>query len=72
MKTYVTFGSSHNHNINGVTVDYDCVAVLEADTAKAGRELAFEFFGPKFCFAYPESQWTEDQMKYYSRGYVEL
>jgi hypothetical protein len=52
MKTYVTFGHSHMHRINGNIFDKDCVAVVSGD-----RKKVFELFGDKFCFEYPEDHW---------------
>ena len=39
MKTYVTFGQAHVHNINGVIFDKDCVAVVEGGREKSLRYL---------------------------------
>lgn len=73
MKTYVTFGFGHAHAIGGKTYDKDCVAVIEAETAERGREIAFETFGPKFSFDYPEEFWDEEkQLPYFPRGYIEV
>jgi len=68
MKTYVTFGQNHIHEINGKTFDKDCIAVVNGD-----REKVFKIFGSKFCFEYPEEFWREKNiMNYFPRGYVEV
>ena len=72
MKTYITFGQSHAHAVNGKTFDKDCVAVIEAESAEAGRNVAFETFGDKFCFSYAEPDFKPDMMKYFPRGLIEL
>ena len=73
MKTYFTFGQSHAHSVNGKTLDKDCVAVINASSERAARELAFQLFdGGKFCFSYPEETFNFDNMKYYPRGLIEL
>lgn len=73
MKTYVTFGQSHVHSIDGRIFDKDCVGVINCKTPSEGRELAFSYFGPKFCFEYPEDYWDEPkQLKYFPRGYIEV
>ena len=72
MKTYVTFGFDHIHVIDGKTLDHDCVAVIESGSASEGRKKAFELFGRKFSFEYPETCWDEDKMSYFPRGYVYL
>lgn len=72
MKTYITFGFDHAHAVSGKTFDKDCVAVIEADNPEHGRVLAFEFFGPKFCFEYPERTWDDSCMHYYPRGYINV
>lgn len=70
MKTYVTFGQIHVHRINGKTFDKDCVAVIESENAKTGRELAFECFAGKFHRTYPEDKFDMDHMKYFPRGLI--
>jgi hypothetical protein len=67
MKTYVTFGHGHRHEINGEVFDKDCVAVVNGD-----RNTVFEIFGAKFCFEYPENRWDASKMHYYPRGYIEV
>ena len=70
MKTYVTFGLDHRHEINGKVFDKDCVAVIVGENATVNREKAFELFGPRFSFEYPEAFFNEDMMSYFPRGYV--
>ena len=72
MKTYVTFGQIHTHSVNGITFDKDCVAVIEADTASAGRDKAFSLFGRKFCTTYTDATYVESIMKHFPRGYIEV
>jgi len=72
MKTYVTFGQIHVHSINGRTFDKDCVAVIESESAAKGRELAFQYFGKKFCFEYPENHFKMDSMEYFPRGLIKV
>ncbi len=70
MKTYITFGQVHAHKVNGKTFDKDCVAVIEAESAEDGRNLAVEYFGPKFCFSFYEDQFDHDSMHYFPRGFI--
>jgi hypothetical protein len=72
MKTFVTFGQNHYHDIYGIVYDKDCVAVITSSSAAEGREIAFATFGRKFCFEYPEYAWDEANMSFYPRGYVEV
>ena len=67
MKTYVTFGQSHLHSIDGVIFDKDCVAIVHGD-----RERVVELFGTKWCFEYPEEHWDESKMFYFPRGYIDV
>tara|TARA_B100000482_G_C12383222_1_gene209928 strand:+ start:84 stop:317 length:234 start_codon:yes stop_codon:yes gene_type:complete len=71
-KTYVTFGGDHAHSVNGRTLDKDTVAVFEAKDRNEGREKAFKCFGPKFSFEYHDTEWSEDKMRFFPKGYVEL
>ena len=72
MKTYFTFGQRHTHRVNGITFDCDSVAVINADDESAARAKAFEYFGDKWCFSYPENQWNDEKMKYFPRGLIEV
>jgi len=70
-KTYVTFGQVHTHRVNGKTFDCDCVAVIECEDAKSGRERAFELFGPKFFTTYFDDQWN-GELDYFPRGLIDV
>ena len=72
MKTYVTFGQDHQHEIDGKIFDKDCVAVIESEDPVTGRELAFRTFGQKFCFEYPEESFSMESMKYFPRGFIKV
>ena len=72
MKTYVTFGQTHIHKIGGKIFDKDCVAVINSAGAEEGRDKAFELFGPKFCFEYPEEHFNHESMHYFPRGLIEV
>ena len=71
-KHYVTFGLGQVHKINGNILDEDTVAVYEANSNAEGREKAFEYFGKKFFTDYHDTDWNEDKLKYYSKGYVKI
>ncbi len=70
MKTYVTFGQTHRHEIDGVMFDNDCVAVIEHEKKEEGRAKAVELFGLRFFTTYLEDQFDFDNMKYFPRGFV--
>jgi hypothetical protein len=72
MLTYITFGQSHRHVINDTVFDRDCVAVIEAKNEAVARRIAFDAFGGKFCFSYPDSQWDETIMWHFPRGKIPL
>jgi hypothetical protein len=87
MKIYVTFGQQHRHTIpvptttldenqdqlfKAVTVDKDCVAVIECNDHNEGRDKAFKLFGPKFCFTYTEERIDDKFMSYFPRGLLEV
>lgn len=72
MKTYVTFGQDHLHQINGKILDKDTVAIINSSSPQEGRSMAFDLFGPKFAFEYPETHWDESSMRWYPKGYVEV
>ena len=70
MKTFVTFGQTHTHSVNGKTLDKDTVAIIESRSSEEGRRIAFQLFDRQFCFEYPEDYWDESSMKHFPKGYV--
>ena len=72
MKTYVTFGQTHIHRVNGKIFDKDCVAVIETKSAEAGRAKAFELFDRKFCFEYSEKDFQFTWMNFFPRGLINV
>ena len=72
-RTFVTFGQDHIHKINGIIIDYNCIAVIHHDKPEDGRDKAFEFFGPKFCFEYQEEHFDFDSLnRWFPRGLIEV
>ena len=69
-KTYVTFGATHTHVIEGNIFNGDCVAVIKCGNKTEGRDKVFELFGPKFSFEYHEDEFSQDYMSYYPRGQI--
>lgn len=75
---FVTFGQAHVHRVNGLTFDKDSVAVINCTSYEHGRELAFEYFGGKFCFTYTEEEVNNPgldklaglDMSYFPRGII--
>lgn len=72
MKTYITFGQTHIHRVNGKIFDKDCVAVIETKSAEAGRAKAFELFDRKFCFEYSEENFKKCSMEFFPRGLIDV
>ena len=71
-KVYVTFGQVHSHVINNTTFDKDCVAVIECQNYDDGRSKAFEYFGKQFFTTYSESEFTNDMLRYFPRGFIKV
>lgn len=65
MTTYITFGQTHVHTVNGQTFDKDCVAVVDLP-----EEEARELFMPKFCFSYTDKERID--ISYFPRGFIEV
>ena len=72
MNLYVTFGQIHHHEIHGLIFDKDCVALIKCASYQHGREIAFDAFGPKFCFTYTDENFTPEILRYFPRGIIEL
>jgi len=72
MKTYITFGQVHLHEVNGKVLSKDTVAVINCENANEGRNIAVKLFGKYFCFSYYEEQFDMDSMKFFPKGFVEV
>lgn len=72
MKLFISFGQVHCHSINGKTFDKNCIAEIECNDYKHGREKAFEYFGDKFAFDYLEKELNEKVMSYFPRGIIKV
>lgn len=73
MKTYITFGQIHRHEVKGKVFDKDTVGVIEAEDEGKAREIAFQHFGPEFMTTYSEKHWNEEtQLHWFPKGYVNL
>lgn len=70
MILYITFGTDHNHYIDGKTFDSESVAEIECTNYADGREKAFNAFGPKFAFSYDNL--NDLNLHYYSKGLIAL
>ncbi len=68
MKYYVTFGQAHNHIIDGVVFNGDCVAVINAGSYNRAVDKAQEFFGLKYCLVYGRLE--DVNIEYYPRGLI--
>ena len=67
---YITFGQTHTHSHNGITLDKNCVGAIHCKSESEGRKLAFEWFGDKFGTTYTKID--NDFMNYFPRGIIEL
>ena len=63
--TFITFGQSHTHRANGVTIDCDIVAKVRS------REHAVELFGTTWAFEYTWDS-IKDNMHFFPRGIIDL
>lgn len=65
MTTYITFGQTHVHSLNGKTFDKDCVAVVELP-----EEEARALFMPKFHRSFTDR--NDVDLNYFPRGLVKV
>lgn len=70
--TYITFGQTHTHSVNGVTLDKDCVLAIPSETEGEGRARAFELLGSHWCFSYFDKDMTPHALSFFPRGIVRL
>jgi len=71
MKIYISFGQDHEHVIDDIVFDKDCLACIEATSHRAARDIAFSVFGPVFATSYLEEDLPKI-IKYFPRGIIEL
>lgn len=71
MKLYITFGQSHTHSVNGITLDKNIVACINGKDYEDCRNKAFEFFDGVFATSYTWEE-IEKSMHYFPRGIVEI
>lgn len=64
MSVLVSFGQTHTHSINGITIDKDCIVKVES------RKRALELFGEWFCFTYTAD--CPPRMEFFPRGVIDL
>ncbi|MBL4621933.1 MAG: hypothetical protein JKY89_06000 [Immundisolibacteraceae bacterium] len=53
---YVTFGSAHQHMINGKPVGHKDTLVIQAPSYTVARNAAFEWVGDQFCMLYTDDE----------------
>jgi len=72
MKTFVTFGVGHMHWVGDKFFDVDFIAIIHHEEEGEGRDLAFKYFGTKFCTTYTEEEWFKGKMNSFPRGFVDV
>lgn len=70
--TYITFGQTHTHSVEGLTLDRDCVLAIPSESEGEGRARAFELLGPRWCFSYWDRDFDLDTLRYFPRGIMRL
>ena len=68
----ISFGQIHRHEINGIVLDKDCIAIIEADTIEEADQLAFLLFDGKFHEHVDIKKWDDSIMYHYPRGYIKV
>ncbi len=77
-KVYISFGQRHSHVVPKkrgglVTLDRNCIAVLECENYAAGRGEAFKLFKGIFHNCWSQEEWDKgDYLKYFPRGLIEI
>ena len=72
MKTYISFGKIHKHNVGGVIFDRNCIGVLESNDDEDAIKIILNIFGNKLSTIYHEKDWDDKNMKFYERGYISI
>jgi len=66
-KHYFSFGQAHVHRIDGVTLDADCLLMVEDDDAENARQRVWDTIGAKWAMQYSEDRVN---FKWFPRGEV--
>ena len=69
MKYYVSFGQSHVHRIDGVTLDADALLEVVAKDEGEVRDRVFSAIGAKWSMIYDEDS---IKFEYFPRGAVTI
>ena len=64
---YITFGQSHVHRFNGITLDKDIVLAVKCFTYEQVREFTIQTFNEEWANIY-----EEPHLEYYHRGLIEI
>lgn len=76
-KFYMTLGHGHAHRVHGVhkgaafgnvTLDRDCIAVIEEEDIDSARKVAFDITGGEFHRVLDE----EPDMSFFPRGLIPI
>lgn len=67
---YFSFGQSHVHRVDGVTLDADVLLKVRGTYGDA-RQRVFDAIGDKWAMQYDEEN-LEAKLKYFPRGVVEV
>ncbi len=68
-KFYGSFGQTHTHRHNEVTLDKDILVEINAIDILEARQKMFEYFGPTWFTVYTEAK---VDMSYFPRGTTPL
>lgn len=63
-----SFGQGHEHVIDGVIFNKDCLVRI---TAENPRQVMFDVFGAKWCFEYDDAR-VPDIIHHFPRGVIDL
>ena len=69
MKSYFTFGTAHEWELNGVEITHNHVLEIEGANPAETRKTLWGFVGPKFAFQYDNEP---PDMQFFPAGILKL
>lgn len=52
---YISFGQGHTHSFNGLTLDKDCLLLVQAESWEVARVAVIQLFGQKWSHVYDKA-----------------
>lgn len=70
MKFWLTFGQSHTHSHNGITLDKNCICEFNAADGPSANLIVKKYFGNKYSMLHDTH--PQSSVQFYPRGIIQI